>query len=58
MPLRVALDILRCPSTGRSLRETDGRLVSEDSTRSYPVVDGVPVLIDESRSVFTIDEVA
>jgi uncharacterized protein YbaR (Trm112 family) len=51
--------VLRCPATGRRLREAEeGVLRSEDGSRAYPVVDGVPILIDGARSLFSIVEVA
>jgi SAM-dependent methyltransferase len=47
---------LRCPATGRPLRRAGDRLETDDGSRSYPVVGGVPVLIDEQRSLFRLDE--
>ena len=45
------LPLLRCPRTGSELKPAeDGSLVA-DSRRRYPVVNGVPVLIDEDRSL-------
>jgi SAM-dependent methyltransferase len=39
--------------TGQRLeRQQDGALQSEDGRHTYPVVEGIPVLIDENRSVF------
>ena len=59
--MRIAqLDILRCPATRQPLRQ-DGPsgLRTDDGSRCYPVVGGVPVLIaDEKASIFTADEVA
>lgn len=43
------LALLRCPATGKTLREViEGErheLVTEDGTRRYPVVGGVPMLV-------------
>jgi uncharacterized protein YbaR (Trm112 family) len=43
------LALLRCPATGQTLREViEGErheLVTEDGTRRYPVVGGVPMLV-------------
>ena len=47
------LPILRCPATKAQLTITpEGDLVTEGDGRTYPVVDGVPVLIDPERSLF------
>jgi uncharacterized protein YbaR (Trm112 family)/SAM-dependent methyltransferase len=47
------LPILRCPVTGSRLMTTpEGDLVTEDGARAYPVIDGVPVLMDRERSLF------
>ena len=56
--VRVPLEILRCPATEQPLELRDDGLWSTDGTRRYPVVDGVPVLIDDERSLFAIDRVA
>jgi len=45
---------LRCPATHSRLRRDGSELVSEDGSRRYPVVGGVPVLIDEERSLFRL----
>jgi SAM-dependent methyltransferase len=47
------MSILRCPATGQPLRTVgDLTLATEDGSRRYPVVGGVPVLIADERSVF------
>jgi uncharacterized protein YbaR (Trm112 family) len=47
------LPIMRCPVTEARLTITpEGDLVTEDRGRTYPVFDGVPVLIDPERSLF------
>jgi uncharacterized protein YbaR (Trm112 family) len=57
--LRVPVEALRCPATGQRLREADGdRLSCEDGSRTYPVVEGVPILIDKDRSLFSSDDIA
>lgn len=51
------LTILRCPTTGSSLRRDHaGQLISEDGRVTYPLVAGVPILINEQRSPFRIAE--
>jgi SAM-dependent methyltransferase len=49
------LPLLRCPHTGSELKPTeDGALVAKNGDRRYPVVDGVPVLIDDEHSLVDI----
>lgn len=49
------LAMLRCPTTGgRLVRGSNGDLISEDGSFSYPVIADVPVLINEQRSAFRI----
>lgn len=54
MPLSLdeTLPLLRCPATGSLLFQAGDFLVTTDKSRRYPVVDGVPVLLDEQRSLF------
>jgi SAM-dependent methyltransferase/uncharacterized protein YbaR (Trm112 family) len=47
---------LICPASGQALHREGGELVSEDGTRRYPVVQGVPVLIASDRSLFELDD--
>ena len=54
MPPFVSEETLRCPATGAPLRRAGAELVTEDGTRRYPVVGGVPVLIAEERSLFRL----
>ena len=45
------LAILRCPVTGSRLRVQEGWLVSEVGELSYPVRDGIPVLLQEEAKL-------
>jgi capsular exopolysaccharide synthesis family protein len=56
--LRISHEALRCPASGQKLHQDGTALVSDDGSRRYPVVDGVPVLIDDDRSLFSAAEVA
>jgi len=48
-------ELLRCPATGQLLRQAaDGSLIRDDGRAIYPVISGVPVLINEGRSTFRI----
>jgi SAM-dependent methyltransferase len=49
-------DDLRSPATGQPLIRDGAVLRTADGTRSYPVVDGIPILIDADHSVFTAPE--
>lgn len=54
-PFRVDPDLLRCPTTGQPLHVSqDGRLACADGAFAYPLIRGVPVLINERRSTFRI----
>jgi uncharacterized protein YbaR (Trm112 family)/SAM-dependent methyltransferase len=49
------LPLLRCPRTGSELKPSeDGSLVAKSGNLNYPVVDGVPVLIDDQQSLVDI----
>jgi SAM-dependent methyltransferase/uncharacterized protein YbaR (Trm112 family) len=57
LPDSVKQDLL-CPICKAALQADEGnslRCTSPDCATSYPVVDGCPILINESNSVFTID---
>lgn len=41
------VELLRCPKTGARLRVEGDRLVSDQGT-SYPIRDGIPVLLREA----------
>jgi SAM-dependent methyltransferase len=48
---------LRCPVTGSELLPSgDGWLQSAEGSRRYPVVGGIPILIVDERSLFSIDD--
>lgn len=49
---------LRCPATGMPLEQIDDLMVASDAvpSRSYPIVDAIPILIDEDRSIFSVDD--
>jgi SAM-dependent methyltransferase/uncharacterized protein YbaR (Trm112 family) len=49
------LPVLRCPRTGDELKPVeDGSLSAKRSDIRYPVVEGVPVLIDDAQSLVDI----
>jgi len=50
-----AADILRCPLTGEPLFERNGAL--ESSTERYPILEGVPILLNDQQSIFSAAEV-
>jgi SAM-dependent methyltransferase len=53
--LATDLASLRCPTTGQPLHSCeDGGLACADGSVAYPLVDEVPVLINERRSTFRI----
>lgn len=55
----IATALLCCPVCNAGLTEGNNdslRCVSPSCNISYPIVNGVPVLIDESRSLFRIDD--
>jgi SAM-dependent methyltransferase len=58
LAMRVALELLRCPVDAQPLHRDGQSLVCESGAHRYPVVDGVPVLIDDETSVFSASEVA
>ncbi|MFT7535142.1 MAG: hypothetical protein ACI85K_001093 [Hyphomicrobiaceae bacterium] len=51
------LALLRCPTCRASLRRSEQGLACSACRVAHPVVRGVPVLIDENRSVFRTAEV-
>ncbi len=52
------LSHLRCPRTGASLSQKENFLIAStaESEIRYPIIDGVPVLINEQQSLFSIDD--
>jgi len=57
MELRIPVASLRCPRTGAPLVIDNGFLTTLDRRQRYPVVDGVPVLVDPGLSLFNLDDV-
>jgi SAM-dependent methyltransferase/uncharacterized protein YbaR (Trm112 family) len=53
-----AVPLLACPYDGAHLEPSSGALVCSESAcrREFPVIDGVPILINSSRSVFSIED--
>ena len=49
---------LRCPACQKSLERRDESLICVGCSAAYPVVQGVPIVIDESKSVFRIADCA
>ncbi|MGI8475602.1 MAG: methyltransferase domain-containing protein [Thermomicrobiales bacterium] len=49
-------DMIRCPACGGAVGASDTviRCLGADCRRSFPIVDGVPILIDERQSVFSL----
>jgi uncharacterized protein YbaR (Trm112 family) len=48
---------LICPATKGELRQSEDNLVSEDDpTIKYPIIDGIPVLIDDQTSLFSVND--
>jgi SAM-dependent methyltransferase len=56
MTLRVPIELLRCPRSGGALSVDGAELVAADGAARYPLVHGIPILIDEERSLFTLAE--
>lgn len=53
-----ASDLLRCPKCHASLCRHDNKLrcSGTECHSSFPIVDGIPVIIDESASIFSFDD--
>ena len=48
---------LLCPQTNSPLRQQDDFLESHaDPTVRYPIIDGIPILINNEKSIFSIDD--
>jgi len=57
--LPAPIETFRCPASGEPLvRVGATRLETPDGSHSYPVIDGVPVLIDPDRSAISFDDFA
>jgi SAM-dependent methyltransferase len=52
-PAPELLGILRCPETGAAVAWAGDALVTAGGERSYPLLEGVPILVAESRSLFS-----
>jgi uncharacterized protein YbaR (Trm112 family) len=54
------VSLLRCPVTRQPLIHREGQLTTQDGAHSYPVVDGVPVLLAQEKTsgIFTADRLA
>ncbi len=52
------LKLLVCPACKSKLNTVNSHFVCSDTQcgRTFPIVDGIPVLINEENSIFTIDE--
>ena len=58
-PLSTAalLRILRCPRSGQTLHLTSaGSLEAADGDNEYPIVNGIPVLLADERSLFSVSD--
>ncbi len=60
LPLKIPAEVipfLRCPKCGGPLQHLDETLLCASPTcqAGYPIVNGLPILIDEGASLFTID---
>jgi uncharacterized protein YbaR (Trm112 family) len=49
-----AVAVLRCPACRSALEERDGGYACTGCGRTFPVVHGIPVLIDEEESLFDL----
>lgn len=54
---KILLEILRCPESNSKLVLVDNHLISTDqnSRRSYPIIDGTPILLIEKSEVLDIE---
>jgi len=57
-PISIPENLLRCPICSSSLKKTAGSLhcSSEKCGGSFPIIKGVPILINESSSLFAIED--
>lgn len=49
-------DLLCCPACKSSLRERGSQLACTSCKEVYPIVDGIPVLLNEANSLFPIND--
>ncbi|WP_200974990.1 methyltransferase domain-containing protein [Echinicola sp. 20G] len=49
------IELLRCPQTGEKLIKRGEELVTENGQK-YPIINKVPVLINEDKSIFKLDQ--
>ncbi len=56
--MRISMEALRCPADGSELRADGRELRCDGEGHRYPVIEGVPVLIDDRSSLFSVEEVA
>lgn len=50
------LPLLRSPRSLKAVHRRNGQLCTDDEAECYPIVRGIPVLIDEETSVFSIGD--
>jgi uncharacterized protein YbaR (Trm112 family) len=50
------LELLACPACKRSLQRQEESLICRACERSFPIVRGVPILINEDNSIFSIQD--
>jgi SAM-dependent methyltransferase len=56
VPLERLLPLLRSPRSLKPLEWRDGDLSTADGDERYPLAQGIPILIDGGRSVFSIED--
>jgi SAM-dependent methyltransferase len=56
VPLERLLPLLRSPNSLQALDRHDGQLCTDDDAECYPIVRGIPVLIDDKTSAFSIED--
>lgn len=58
-PSSVPWELLRCPRCGSTLKREPDALscLDRECAQRYPIIDGVPLLIDEAKSLLSIAEI-